>query len=392
MSLRVLLLSPLPGLDPPNGDVTYTSGLLANPPEGVRYTTYAEAMEAGDLRERCRRSSHRRASSAWLSASTLREGLVNRLRRREILFREPFRFFDVRPGAFDLIHCHVFSARLDGVDIPAVVSNAAPIEWLYGDGLRWSPARVAWARAVDRRLAAATGVEHSTYRLPGVARLICFTSRLRDWYVSHGVIAEDRVDVVPCGMQVPPVPARNPSQSSAQIAFIGDFHIKGGDVALAAFEIVRRERPDARLVMVGSEPPGERGAADLAGVDWLGRVPRQRLLEEILPSTDVLAYPTRCDGLPLTLLEAMARGVAVAASDYQAIPEILAGGEAGLISPVNDEARLAENILRLLDPATNARFAAAAHRRAAECYSTDVARPKLRAAYEAALARPVVPS
>ena len=125
-SLRVLLLSPLPGLDPPNGDVTYTSSILSNPPPSVRYVTYAEALERGELRERARRSSGANALSPWLSGSTLREGFINRLRRREWLFREPFRFFEVKSGAFDLIHCHSYSVRLTGADVPLIVTNSAP--------------------------------------------------------------------------------------------------------------------------------------------------------------------------------------------------------------------------------------------------------------------------
>lgn len=42
--LRVLLLSPVRALDPQNGDVTYPEQLLASPPDGVVYTTYAEAL------------------------------------------------------------------------------------------------------------------------------------------------------------------------------------------------------------------------------------------------------------------------------------------------------------------------------------------------------------
>jgi glycosyltransferase involved in cell wall biosynthesis len=386
LSLRVLLLSPLQGLDPPNGDVTYTSQLLVNPPRGVEYTTYAQALADGHLRERFRRSSHASSAAAWFSARTLREGAVNRLRRRGILFREPFRYFYVRPGAFDLVHCHVFSIRVDGADTPVLMSNAAPIEWLYRDGLGWSARRVDWARRADRALAAATGIDHIAYRLERTARLVCFTNRLRDWYVSRGVVRQDRVDVVPCSVSVPASIRRTRTGRPARVAFIGDFDVKGGEVALAAFEIVRSERPDARLLVIGSPPRLDPSAAAARGIEWLGRVPRSQLLDELLPSIDVLAYPSRFDGLPLTLLEAMACGVPVAGSDYQAIPEILGDGQAGLVSPVGDEGRLAQIILRLLEPATNAKYAAAAHHRALSCYSTEVVRPKLLASYEAALA------
>lgn len=49
--MRVLLISPLPRLDPTCGDVTYTETLLSHPPEGVQFETYAQALESGALRE-----------------------------------------------------------------------------------------------------------------------------------------------------------------------------------------------------------------------------------------------------------------------------------------------------------------------------------------------------
>ena len=65
--------SALPGLRSPEGRRRlYTTGLLDDPPDGVRYTTYAQAIEAGDLREKARRGSDPAGGSAFLSASTVR--------------------------------------------------------------------------------------------------------------------------------------------------------------------------------------------------------------------------------------------------------------------------------------------------------------------------------
>lgn len=56
--LRVLLFSPVEGRDPPSGDAAYTQALLADPPPGVVYTSYAEAIESGWLTMRGRRPRH----------------------------------------------------------------------------------------------------------------------------------------------------------------------------------------------------------------------------------------------------------------------------------------------------------------------------------------------
>jgi glycosyltransferase involved in cell wall biosynthesis len=77
--------------------------------------------------------------------------------------------------------------------------------------------------------------------------------------------------------------------------------------------------------------------------------------------------------------------VAIATSDYVSMPEAVDFGRAGLISPVGDAVKLAENILTLLDPETNYRFRAAARRRFEEHFSWEAVAPKLLAAYESAI-------
>jgi hypothetical protein len=129
-TLRVLLISPLPKIDPACGDVTYTESLLANPPEGVEYETYADAMSRGTLVEH---GTRRALKEAWargdgrVGAALMTIGckLLNLLRRSRWLFWEPYRFFSVVPGAYDLIHLHTFSARFLDLPCPLVVSNAA---------------------------------------------------------------------------------------------------------------------------------------------------------------------------------------------------------------------------------------------------------------------------
>ena len=98
--LKVLLLSPLPGLDPMNGDVTYTTSLLANPPPGVSYTTYSEALMDGTLRELTLRAAAPRDGLSRIGLAGL-NFLVNRLRRGSLLFREPTRLLSTSWHKYD---------------------------------------------------------------------------------------------------------------------------------------------------------------------------------------------------------------------------------------------------------------------------------------------------
>src|ERR1035441_3603698 len=98
--LRVLLMSPLPGIDPWTGDVVYTEALLRQPPPGVTYVRYDDALRSGELHEHGRRraledgGSTRDRTLAW--ARVGREHAVNDVRRTGVLFREPFRLLEGR--------------------------------------------------------------------------------------------------------------------------------------------------------------------------------------------------------------------------------------------------------------------------------------------------------
>ncbi len=194
-----------------------------------------------------------------------------------------------------------------------------------------------------------------------------------------------RVGVVPCfpsGM--PPFPGRDPVPG--RVGFVGgDFVAKGGEIVLDAMSTVRRRRPDAQLWTAGEHP--SRSDAELrdAGVYARGYLDRDELLSTFLPSCQVFAYPSSFDGLPLTLLEALAVGVPSVVSDYFALPEVVGDGGAGRVVAQRDPTALAEAILELLDPGIHPGASAAARARYASTYAPEVVLPLLRANYEMAI-------
>ena len=383
-AVRVLLLSPLRRLDPPNGDVTYTEQLLSSPPSGVEYVDYQTALKEGTLLPRGDRAEVRAALGPLKLAPTSRAGaakIVNAARRRELLFREPFRFFTVRRGAFDLVHTHVFSVGYRGDWPPIVVSNSVAIEALYRDGLSWSKARVRWASGVDRSLAEILDVDHSSYRKSSAARFIAFTQHLKEWWVDQGVIRSEEIDVVPCTVE--PQPMRALKATPRVIGFFaGAPMVKGFDRALKVYQRVRQDRKDVELWAIGSEDVASRKeAASAPGVRWVGRRPRAALLQHVLPQVDVLLHPTRFDGLPLSVLEAMSVGVPVVSSDYGALPEVV--GEAGRAVGGIPEAISA--VADLLSRDFNAQVSHAAWGRQRRYFAPDAVLPSLLGSYERAV-------
>ena len=128
---------------------------------------------------------------------------------------------------------------------------------------------------------------------------------------------------------------------------------KGTDVLLAAWRALRPSLPDARLVLVGDgslRPLVDEAVADptLDGtVALTGRLPREAVAHELDAAT-LLVLPSRSEGLPLVLLEAMARARPVVATRVGGIPELVEDGVTGLLVPPADADALADALLALL--------------------------------------------
>jgi glycosyltransferase involved in cell wall biosynthesis len=145
---------------------------------------------------------------------------------------------------------------------------------------------------------------------------------------------------------------------------------KGHEHLLRTAALVRRRIPGVRFVIAGvgpTEPEIKRLAADLdldGSVVFAGyRSDAPRLTA----SADVFVLPSEHEGLPVALLEAMALGRAVVATNVGGIPEVVRdGADAVLVGPRDPEA-LASAIATLLnDPSLRDRVGSAARARAAD--------------------------
>jgi glycosyltransferase involved in cell wall biosynthesis len=104
---------------------------------------------------------------------------------------------------------------------------------------------------------------------------------------------------------------------------------------------------------------------------------------DVLPAFDVFALPSRYEGLPTAIVEAMICGVPVVASAVNAVPELVIPGETGLLVPPRRPGLLAAAVGYLLDsPAVAARLAAAARARLGDRYRERELRSALMAAYD----------
>jgi glycosyltransferase involved in cell wall biosynthesis len=147
---------------------------------------------------------------------------------------------------------------------------------------------------------------------------------------------------------------------------------KAHHVLFEAFAILRASQPRARLVVVGGGPREQelrRLAADLGLGDSVQFTGVLRDVPDVLPAFDVACLSSVHEGVPVAVIEAMAAGIPVVATDCGALRDIVVEGEHGHLVPVGDAEALADRLLRLAaDAPLRERLAKAARARAEDCY------------------------
>ena len=164
--------------------------------------------------------------------------------------------------------------------------------------------------------------------------------------------------------------------------------IKGLDVLLKATALVCRQRPVA-LAIVGGGPLAEQLPGWIEEQGLGGRVhllgPRSDV-PRLLKAADLFVFPSRTEGLPNAVLEAMAAGLPVVATDAPGCRDLIDDGRTGLLVPVDDPVALSAAIQRLLaDRELAAQYAAAAADHASRNFNLAKCFEAYRAIYREAI-------
>jgi glycosyltransferase involved in cell wall biosynthesis len=116
----------------------------------------------------------------------------------------------------------------------------------------------------------------------------------------------------------------------------------------------------------------ERRAHRLGLTDRLRLLGFRSDLSEIYTGFDLVALPSSSEGMPLTVIEAMAAARPVVASNVGGVPEVVVDGVTGLVVPVGDRQALADALAALLqDPARRRAMGLAGRRRYEERFTLE---------------------
>lgn len=228
-------------------------------------------------------------------------------------------------------------------------------------------------------------------------RIVTLTERGREEHLARGIGRRAQYRTVPSGVPTAELRGRSPGRAAARAALglpadayvvggLGRFvPVKGFDLLVGALPALAAAVPSARVLLVGDGP--ERLALETQAT--VLRV-RERVqvtgatddVARCLAACDVLAAPSRNEGMGRALVEAMAVGVPVVGAEVGGIPAVVGDGECGRLVPAGDVVALAEALIELgVDDGLRAKLAAAAVVRA-EAFSTGVANAAMRAVYD----------
>ena len=167
------------------------------------------------------------------------------------------------------------------------------------------------------------------------------------------------------------------SPDVAVVTFVGRMSPeKGLPELIEALAMVRSRFPAVRTLLVGGHTVEHRGKGLherlLARIGELGLQDVVRFtgtrtdVERLLRGSDLLVLPSHREGLPRSIIEAMATALPVVATNIRGCREEVVDGETGFLVPVHDVRCLADAIARLLENPSLARAMGAAGRRRAE--------------------------
>lgn len=267
----------------------------------------------------------------------------------------------IRSWRPDLVHTSVPEAdmvgrvagRLCGVPVLSTLVNTS-----YGPLRRADPAVGKWALEAHRRL------DQLSSRLC-VSHFRAVSEAVASDAVAGLGLGRDRITVVPRGRAdealTPISMAERDSlrreldlaPSTIVVGTVGRMvYQKAHDVLLDSIAHATRIAPDLDVRLLHAGPDGAETPAIRRQIEELGLGGRVHLLGSrpgaattVLPAIDVFAFPSRYEGMPGSLIEALGRGLPVVASDIAPNREV-AEGVARFV-PVNDAQALGEAIVEL---------------------------------------------
>ncbi|MCK4538583.1 MAG: glycosyltransferase [Candidatus Krumholzibacteria bacterium] len=265
----------------------------------------------------------------------------------------------LRHGRFDVVHAHLAWAGLVGRLAAWVAGVPVRITTEHGKGLWKSPFQVLIEKAMNRITDMRICVSRDIFR---IRRDREGTPEEKLVYIPNGV---DPEAFSASGAKKGIMEEFDWSPSAPLILSIGRIvEAKNYPLLVEAFSILLKSVPHAKCIIVGEGPcqPEVEAAIERYSVGASIRLAgTRRDIPAFFDAADTFVLSSVREGLPVTLLEAMAAGTPIVATDAGGIPEAVTDGESAILVQSGDAGSLAEAMAMVLgDDATADRISASA--------------------------------
>ncbi len=193
------------------------------------------------------------------------------------------------------------------------------------------------------------------WALRRATKIVTVSDSLKDYMLGLG-FDKAKVVAIPNGVPVNDTPKAKASRKSVTIGTVALFRPrKGTEVLIEALSNLRRSGVDANVLAIGPFETNSyenelKALADRLGVSehitWAGFCDQ---VESYFAEMDLFVLPSLFgEGLPMVVLEAMANGTPIIASDVEGIPQAIRNGVDGLIVKAGAPIELADQIALLV--------------------------------------------
>lgn len=298
----------------------------------------------------------------------------------------------------DLVHTSLFEAHIVGRIAARRRRTPVVSTWTglsYGSEHRRAPHLRAW------KVVASQAADLATARV--VDRFHAVSEHVADVMSRRLRVERSRVDVIPRGRDLRwlgEATKERRASARADLAIAPHERVvlavarhdwkKGLDVLLHSFSAVRHVFPDSRLLIAGVEGHDtdalRRLAVELSLDGSLHFLGGRADIPELLCAADVFVLPSRSEGFPGVLLEALALEAPIVASDIPAVRDLIGGEKLALLTPPEDANEFARAIVDVLEhPAAADRRAHAGRRRFMEQFQVEEVAERMVEFYERTL-------
>lgn len=221
---------------------------------------------------------------------------------------------------------------------------------------------------------------------PRIARYIANAEAIRQELLSFGWIPEARTCVIYDGVDPRPIEQADATGVREELGVSPEDVVvltvarlvpeKGHPILIRLAAELRKSHPSLRVWLAGEGPEAERLRHLIETLDVGGHVRMLGFRSDVprlLRAADILCHPSRREGAPNAVREAMAAGLPVAAVAASGTPELIGHGETGFLAPIGDDAALGKHLAALLaDPNLRERMGKAGRERSQSIFSEEL--------------------